>query len=677
MNEYERFIKIFALLISSAFLLSALGSYFLQDTATTIEDSALEDVIEKGTSDVAKSPVSRGTRAPNARVVLAEYITNTNCTNCTSSDPAIDQLADEYDSSQLAVIYYHYNAPDDQDPFFLARQGDNLDRIEDYYGVGNASHLRIDGNTFVEGADSPEGAYSDYKTKIDTRLAMTSNLTINVSGSYDSNDGYVNARIEATDNTTGATLRARFAVVEDNIFRDGTSYNGIDRHRYVMRDMLVTSTMLDFQKGDAIWVNRSFPLNPSWNLNNLEVVVFVQTDGTQEVIQAGRYDYIPQDILIVDDDQSSQPLGDEDEYQELLCYMGLSFDSWPLGILGSPSSDDLSIYNTVIWLTGNTWNSTLTTSDQSAISSYLDGGSGNLFLIGENIGADIGATAFYSDYLYASFLGNDTNENWVNGVSGDPVSDLFYGTTLPISNASPSQITPISPANPIFTYSISGDIGGIKAFHDSDSKVVYFAFLFFENFTGRTSLINRSSVMQKVLDWLSEPSIDNFLNFGWNLISFAYPQINTNISSVLVSINGEYDAVQWYNASDKKDPWKHNHTSKPSGLNDLGKLNHTMGFWIHITNPSGVLFDYNESQPINSPEIPLFAGWNLVGFPSNNVLDTQDALNNLNYSTEVDSIWTYNAQAQIFVEMTQTDLFRKGKGYWFHTESDLIWQVPQ
>ena len=183
--------------------------------------------------------------------------------------------------------------------------------------------------------------------------------------------------------------------------------------------------------------------------------------------------------------------------------------------------------------------------------------------------------------------------------------------------------------------------------------------------------------MQEVLDWLFEPSIDNFLNFGWNLISFANPQINTSITSVLGSSNGEYDAVQWYNASDKNDPWKHNHISKSSDLNDLKELNHTMGFWVHITNSGGVLFDYNESQAMNSPVIPLFAGWNLVGFPSNNVLDTQDALNNLEYGTEVDSIWTYDAQAHIFVEMTQTDLFRKGKGYWFHTGSDLIWQVPQ
>jgi hypothetical protein len=358
----------------------------------------------------------------------------------------------------------------------------------------------------------------------------------------------------------------------------------------------------------------------------------------------------------VDDDQSSQPLGEEDEYQELLCYMGLSFDGWPLSVLGSPSSNDLSNFDTVIWLTGNTSVSTLTTSDQSAISNYLDGSNGNLFLIGENIGADIGATAFYSDYVYASFLGNDTNENWVNGVSGDPISDLFYGISLPISNASPSQITPISPASPIFTYSISGDIGGIKAHHDSDSKVVYFAFLFFENFTGRDSLINRSSVMQNVLDWLSEPTIDNFLYFGWNLISFANPQINTDIASVLASIKGEYDAIQWYNASDKKDPWKHNHTSKPFSLNDLRELNHTMGFWIHILNPSGVFYNYNKSQPMNSPEIPLYAGWNLVGFPSNNVLDAQDALNNLGYGTEVNSIWTYDAQVQTYIEITQTDI---------------------
>ena len=158
MNGNKIFIKLFALIISTAFLLSAPVTYFSRDTATTTEDPALEDVIETITPDVAKSPASSGTRAPSPRVVLAEYITNTNCTNCTNSDPAIDQLADEYDSSELAVIYYHYNSPDDQDPFFLANQGENLDRIETYYGVSEASHLRIDGNTSVSGAGSHQGA---------------------------------------------------------------------------------------------------------------------------------------------------------------------------------------------------------------------------------------------------------------------------------------------------------------------------------------------------------------------------------------------------------------------------------------------------------------------------------------------------------------------------------------
>jgi hypothetical protein len=70
---------------------------------------------------------------------------------------------------------------------------------------------------------------------------------------------------------------------------------------------------------------------------------------------------------------------------------------------------------------------------------------------------------------------------------------------------------------------------------------------------------------------------------GWNLISIPFIQTDTDLSSVLNSINGSYDAVQMYNADDTSDHWKHHQISKTPNLNDLGGVDHKMGFWIHIT----------------------------------------------------------------------------------------------
>jgi parallel beta-helix repeat protein len=90
-----------------------------------------------------------------------------------------------------------------------------------------------------------------------------------------------------------------------------------------------------------------------------------------------------------------------------------------------------------------------------------------------------------------------------------------------------------------------------------------------------------------------------FLNQGWNLISIPNIQTDSDIKSILLSINGSYDAVQWHNASDLSDPWKHHKVAKPFG-NDLFELNETMGFWIHITESGGVLFEYTGTQPTSN-----------------------------------------------------------------------------
>ena len=48
-----------------------------------------------------------------------------------------------------------------------------------------------------------------------------------------------------------------------------------------------------------------------------------------------------------------------------------------------------------------------------------------------------------------------------------------------------------------------------------------------------------------------------FLYEGWNLISIPAIQPEYALSSVLSSISGLFDAVQWYNTTDLSDHWKH------------------------------------------------------------------------------------------------------------------------
>jgi parallel beta-helix repeat protein len=167
-----------------------------------------------------------------------------------------------------------------------------------------------------------------------------------------------------------------------------------------------------------------------------------------------------------------------------------------------------------------------------------------------------------------------------------------------------------------------------------------------------------------------------FLYQGWNLISIPFIQPDTNIDSVLSSINGSYDAVQWFNSSDSSDPWKHHHISKPSHLNDFTDIDHKIGFWIHITEPGGVLFKYFGTQPTSNQSISLHPGWNMVGYPSLTNRNRTAALNNLTFGVEVDAIWTFDAATQTWEEIKAGDYFEVGRGYWIHAAQECVWEVP-
>jgi parallel beta-helix repeat protein len=166
------------------------------------------------------------------------------------------------------------------------------------------------------------------------------------------------------------------------------------------------------------------------------------------------------------------------------------------------------------------------------------------------------------------------------------------------------------------------------------------------------------------------------LAFGWNLISIPYIQSDTDVGSVLSSISGDYTTVQWYNANDDNDHWKHNNSSKPPELNDFDDIDHKIGFWIHITEINGRLFLYPGTEPLANQNINLKKGWNMVGYPSLTSYNRTDGLNLLTFDNEIDSIWTYSVGTQKMVQMGESDNFQHGRGYYIHTTTDCVWEVP-
>jgi len=160
------------------------------------------------------------------------------------------------------------------------------------------------------------------------------------------------------------------------------------------------------------------------------------------------------------------------------------------------------------------------------------------------------------------------------------------------------------------------------------------------------------------------------LSEGWNLISLPLFQNYESIHQVLDSIAGKWDYIQVYDALDT-DHWKTNATFKPQQLNDLKTLNHKIGFWINITEPGGTVLTV--SGPIlDTTIISLYAGWNLVGYPS---LTTETVANVL-WGTGADRVEKFDALAPYRIsEVGPTYIMKPGEGYWIHVPADSVWII--
>jgi hypothetical protein len=159
---------------------------------------------------------------------------------------------------------------------------------------------------------------------------------------------------------------------------------------------------------------------------------------------------------------------------------------------------------------------------------------------------------------------------------------------------------------------------------------------------------------------------------GWNLISIPFEPADTSIASVLTAIDGNYDCVQYYNATDS-DHWKTYSPFKPPGLNDLTDIHNTMSFWVHITAPGGtVLTTYGYTPTTTS--ITLYPGWNMVGYPA--IDDSSYTVQDLMDDTGATSIERFFPIAPYHIEALFPDhVLQVGEGYWVYAPAEVVWTV--
>ena len=364
--------------------------------------------------------------------------------------------------------------------------------------------------------------------------------------------------ISATVHNTGDTQLSSIIV---QFYNEDPEFGGSQ----IGSDMIIDLINADENKTvSTIW-------DTSWGSYDLYVVIdpydsIIEIDETNNrAHQIITIQEPTNTILLVDDDYFYDLYSYESYYKNALVSGNYSYDIWHVSALGSsPNATVLTSYPIVIWFTGRDWETTLTPTDQANLQGYLNSG-GNLFITGQDIGFDIYTTSFYSDYLHAQYLQDDTNIFELSGMTGDPIGDELVINITGGEGANnqfyQSEILPNDTyASMVFNYSGDG-CGAIKA-DTGTYRVVYFAF----GFEAINNSSDRNTVIDRVIKWLDSmaPNVTIISPFnntyvkGVQHINATVTDLVTGVSYVTANVSNlswsevyvlKQDVNVWYNDS--------------------------------------------------------------------------------------------------------------------------------
>ncbi|NOX18701.1 MAG: Omp28-related outer membrane protein [Chlorobi bacterium] len=219
------------------------------------------------------------------RKVLLEETTNTSCPDCAREDPALHQYI-KHHYGTVIPIQFHGWWPGANDPLFLYAEQQNRDRIA-YYNLNYVPIVFLDGELYGEPNDSDE-----MNKTVRQKAAMETNVGIEVNVIKDEGAGNVKIDVNliAYDDISQTNLKLRVGIIEREIFYDvAPGIPGFDNFGNVMRKILPSSDgepVTFGGKEDTLTFQYVEPIDSVWNLDEIYAVAWLQSDDTQEVLQA-------------------------------------------------------------------------------------------------------------------------------------------------------------------------------------------------------------------------------------------------------------------------------------------------------------------------------------------------------------------------------------------------------
>lgn len=244
----------------------------------------------------------------------------------------------------------------------------------------------------------------------------------------------------------------------------------------------------------------------------------------------------PGEILLVDDDGSNGGSYEDISpvyiaaLNQLNAMYGTTYDYYEVPYGGDgPDAATLGLYHTVIWFTGETWNSTydptLTATDEANLALYLGNG-GNLFLVAQDYFWDVypSAGAFSAGQFPYDFLGvtSTTQDAWstigpltATGVSGSFTDGMTFTVNSPfVTNGTYLYVDDVVTSAGNYLFSHTGPTGNSGVYYDGGTFRTVFTTLEFAGMQDGSAPNTKAEFLYRVLNFLGVPSGLGQTQFG-------------------------------------------------------------------------------------------------------------------------------------------------------------------
>ncbi len=230
--------------------------------------------------------------------VLAEFFSNTDCTNCVVPDNLYDDYVKAHPELNIIQVIYHNNTPYPLDPFYLASQGD-VDARQDI--TSSNAHYNVEGDPVgvIDGIFSATGSTSfpTWKTSTEEAVAFGAlQATVLPTASVSENSQMkIDIKVTVAPSANQVYVLPYVMLVESGIVFANTkhfgnpnsgTWNNIFRAAIPRKDLgeafVLTDTILHYTY-DVTGKN--------WNMSNMKVVVAMQDVNPVGKSGAGLYSF--------------------------------------------------------------------------------------------------------------------------------------------------------------------------------------------------------------------------------------------------------------------------------------------------------------------------------------------------------------------------------------------------